>query len=89
MLQVINKEKISYYIGFTGDLTKRIEQHKSGKGARYTKGNKIITLVYTEKHASRSSAMKREKELKKMKKDEKIELAKNYSSLPINFFEAD
>ena len=89
MLEINRKEKISYYIGYTSDLAKRIDQHKAGKGAQYTKGNNIIKLVYTEKFNSRSDAMRREIELKKLKKPQKEILARNYSSLPDNFFKIE
>ena len=75
------QNKDSFYIGYTQDLTKRITQHKEGKGARYTKGKKSIKLAYTETYKTRSEAMRREIELKKLKRKEKIELVKNYNPM--------
>jgi len=51
------------YTGSTQDLMKRVEQHRTGRGARYTKG-KQIELGYFETVLSRSAAMKREYEIK-------------------------
>lgn len=83
MLEMLGKNnKKAYYIGYTSNLIKRIAQHKSGKGARYTKGKKIIKLVYTESYSTRSEAMKREIALKKLKHVEKSQIALNYSSVP-------
>ena len=56
-------KKISY-VGYTGNLKKRLDLHNSGKGAKFTRGKKW-KLVYYEKYDSKSSAMKNEYLLKK------------------------
>jgi putative endonuclease len=66
----------SYYTGITNALTRRIEQHNSGKGAKYTKGRGPVELVYHEKQIDRSSASCREAEIKKLSKDQKETLIK-------------
>ncbi len=53
----------NHYIGSTGNLDKRVEEHNSGK-CRYTSGRLPWKLIYQEEYASRSEAMKREKFLK-------------------------
>ena len=58
-----NKKKLSY-VGYSKDLKKRLSLHNSGKGAKFTRGNKW-KLVYYEKHDSKSDAMKNEYKLKK------------------------
>ncbi len=73
----INTSKISYYTGSTQDLMIRVDQHRTGKGAKYTRG-KIIDLVFFETQLSRSEAMKREYELKSFSKQKKIEIIKNF-----------
>lgn len=55
----------SFYTGMTNDLKKRLDAHNSGKGAKYTRARLPVKLVYQEKHISKSSAMKREIEIKK------------------------
>ncbi len=77
-----NTEKKTIYTGYTSNLTRRIEQHKNNKGARYTMGKKEIKLLYTESFSDRGDAMRREIELKKLKKKEKEALIATYSSLP-------
>ena len=84
-----NTEKKTIYTGSTGDLTKRIKQHKENKGARYTRGEKQIKLLYTETFTNRSDAMKREIEIKKLPKKEKEKLINSYSSLPLLQSEED
>ena len=58
-----NRKKLSY-VGYTGNLKKRIDLHNSGKGAKFTRGKKW-KLVYYEKYDSKSVAMKNEYRLKK------------------------
>ncbi len=53
----------SYYVGYTQDLNSRLERHNQGK-SRYTKTKRPWKLVYSEDYKDRSSAMKREKEIK-------------------------
>ncbi len=64
----------SLYTGWTNNLELRLAAHKNGKGAKYTKGRTPIELVYFEELPDKSSALKRENELKKLKKQEKEEL---------------
>ena len=58
-----NKKKFSY-VGYTGNLKKRLDLHNSGQGAKFTRGKKW-KLVYYEKYDSKSEAMKNEYVLKK------------------------
>lgn len=62
------------YTGYTTDIERRMREHNSGKGAKYTRGRGPVELVYREKKDSKSSAMKREYEIKQLKREEKIEL---------------
>jgi len=47
------------YVGYTNNLKKRIKQHNSGKGAKFTRGRKWI-LIYKEKFKSKKEAISRE-----------------------------
>ena len=62
------------YCGYTNDVGKRFETHQSGKGAKYTRGRLPLELVYTEEFETKSEAMKRECEIKKMSREKKMEL---------------
>lgn len=66
----------SYYTGSTNDVEKRFKNHLEGHGARYTKSHKPVKIIYTEKHDTKSEALKREAEIKKMTKTEKESLIK-------------
>ena len=61
----------SLYTGWTNDLTRRLAAHQSGKGAKYTRGRLPVEMVYSEELEDKSAALKRENELKKLKKAEK------------------
>ena len=63
------------YTGITNDLDHRIGQHEKGIGAKYTRGRAPFTLLYTETHASRSRALKREAEIKSFDRAAKLQLA--------------
>jgi putative endonuclease len=65
------------YTGQTNDLEKRLEQHRKGKvGAKYLRMFTSFKLVYSEKVASLSEALKRESEVKRMSKSAKEDLVK-------------
>ena len=64
------------YTGITTDVKRRLKEHKEGIGSRYTRSRKVKRLLYTEKHKNRSSASKREAEVKKMPRLEKLKLSR-------------
>lgn len=64
----------SLYCGYTDDLEKRLKVHNSGKGAKYTKSRLPCTLVYSEEFRDKNEAMKREREIKKLQRAEKLKL---------------
>ena len=57
----------TYYVGLTQDLASRLNRHNQGRVA-YTKPRRPWKLVYFEKHPNRSSAAKRETEIKSHKR---------------------
>jgi len=65
----------SFYTGYTKDLDARMKLHMNGKGARYTRMHKPKKLVYTEEFNTRTEAMKKERQVKSMRRREKLELA--------------
>jgi putative endonuclease len=70
---VLRSEKDgSFYIGHTADLDERIQRHNHGKSS-YTKAKAPWKLIYQEVFTTRSEAMKREREIKRMKSREYIE----------------
>lgn len=69
----------SYYTGISNDLAKRISDHESGKGAKYTRGRGPFEVVYKETLENRSEVSKREIEVKKLSRLEKERLIRSES----------
>ena len=68
------------YAGWTTDLAKRVAVHNRGQGARYTRGRLPVHLVYWEECISRSAALRREVQLKKLGRPDKQQLAVNFAA---------
>ena len=66
----------SLYTGITDDVPHRLEVHRAGKGAKYTRGRGPLELVYQEEVADKSAALKREYAIKKLRREEKEQLLK-------------
>lgn len=64
----------SLYTGITTDVEKRLEAHRSGKGAKYTRGRGPLELVYWEECGDHSTALKRECTVKGLSRSEKMML---------------
>lgn len=64
----------SLYTGIALDVAARLEQHQSGKGAKYTRGRGPLELVYTEQCPDKSTALKRELGIKALTRQKKLEL---------------
>ena len=61
----------SLYTGYTDDVERRLAVHNSGKGAKYTRSRLPVSLAYQEACADKSTALKREYAIKRLKKPEK------------------
>lgn len=67
----------TYYTGWTTCLERRIEEHNSGKGAKYTRGRGPVKIVYHEAFETKEEAMSREYAIKKLTRKEKEFLIKS------------
>lgn len=56
----------TFYTGWTTDPPRREKQHNAGTGARYTRMRRPVKMVYVEEQPDRTSAMKREHQIKRM-----------------------
>ncbi|MEM2098798.1 MAG: GIY-YIG nuclease family protein [Candidatus Bathyarchaeia archaeon] len=70
----------SFYTGYTKNIDNRLKLHENGKGARYTRMHKPQKIAYIEIFESRAEAMKREKQIKKLTHQEKLELINSHSN---------
>lgn len=66
------------YTGMTDDIAKRIAAHRSGKGAKYTRGRSPLIVRYLEELPTKSLALQREIAIKRMKRAEKLDLCDSY-----------
>jgi putative endonuclease len=74
-LYIIEASDASYYTGITTDIERRFDEHRQGqKGAKYFNGRNPLGVVYREDGHSRSSASRREAEIKKLSRSEKQSL---------------
>lgn len=69
------------YCGWTNHLEKRMEAHNQGKGAKYTKTRRPVELVYYESYPTKEEAMRREVQIKKLSRKDKLFLVEKSESL--------
>lgn len=77
---VLECQDHTYYAGYTTDLTRRLEEHNSGKGAKYTRlaKRRPAQMIHHERFDSKSVAMKAEYAFKQLtRKQKEIYLKKN------------
>jgi len=79
-LYILRCNDDSYYTGITTDIAKRIEGHNSGKGAKYTRAHRPVSLVYYEKYETEREARKRESEIKSWRREKKEQLICGFPS---------
>ena len=73
---LIECKDTSLYTGITTDVKRRFEEHKNGTASHYTSSRGVRNIVYTERHADRSSALKREFEIKSWPREKKLVLVR-------------
>lgn len=64
----------SLYTGATNDVSKRLETHRRGKGAAYTRSRLPVELIYCEALGSRGAALRREAAIKRLSRAQKLAL---------------
>jgi putative endonuclease len=62
------------YCGIALDVEARLAQHQAGKGAKYTRGRAPLELVFQEACASKGQALRRERQLKRLRRADKLRL---------------
>lgn len=76
---IIKCKDSKLYTGITNDLKRRIKEHNSGNGCRFTKYRAPVKLMHSEEAISRSCALKREAFIKSLPRKKKMELFKRKS----------
>ena len=72
ILTVTNK----LYCGYTDNVQRRYKLHCNGKGAKFTRANKPLKIVYTKEFDTKKEAQKEEYRIKKLPRIKKLELIK-------------
>ncbi len=73
---LIQCEGGSIYTGITTDIKRRFKEHQDKVGGHYTRAHNVEKILYTEECQTRSEALKREAEIKKLSRGKKLELIK-------------
>ena len=77
-LYILRCKDNTLYTGITTNVKKRLQQHRSGKGAKYTRGRAPLELVYQQVCKDHTEALKREAFVKKLtRKDKEALILKN------------
>jgi len=66
----------SLYTGITTDLARRLAAHRRGTASKYTRARRPLALVFRERHGDRSSAARREAEIKRLPRARKAALVR-------------
>jgi predicted GIY-YIG superfamily endonuclease len=64
------------YCGIALDVEARLKQHREGKGAKYTRGRGPLELVHREACATRADALRRERQIKRLRREAKLALGR-------------
>ena len=62
------------YVGWAVDVQARVKAHNAGRGARYTRSRRPVRLRYYEHHPDRGTAMRRERKMKRLSRQQKLAL---------------
>ena len=64
----------TFYTGWTNDLDRRLAAHNAGKGGKYTRSHRPVSLAYFETFETKTEAMRREVQIKQLTRAQKLEL---------------
>ena len=74
MRKSISHKKVKTYVGYSINYKRRLIKHNLGKGAKYTKTRTPVSLIYKESFDTKEESLKREIEIKKLKRKQKLDL---------------
>ncbi|MFQ5980357.1 MAG: GIY-YIG nuclease family protein [Candidatus Heimdallarchaeota archaeon] len=79
LLKCGSSGKKPLYCGYTKNIKRRLEDHQTGRGGRFTRSRQPVELVYWEEHSTRKKAIRREREVKKFSRREKLRMIRFFS----------
>ena len=62
------------YTGYTTDVKRRVKEHNEGMASKYTRSRLPVHCVYTEEYQDKSEALKRELQIKKLSRSQKLHI---------------
>jgi len=68
----------SLYTGYSTDPERRVAEHNSGRGSKYTRSRRPVRLAFVEERHSKADALRREIQIKRMSREEKLRLCRLY-----------
>lgn len=71
---ILLTERNTLYCGYTDDVVKRFKAHIEGKGAKYTKANKPVKIVWQKEFDNKLEAQQEERRIKKLTRIQKIQI---------------
>jgi putative endonuclease len=74
IVYILECSDTSLYTGITNDLERRLEEHRTGRGAKYTKYRSPLRVRYIEYRRNKSAALTREAAIKSLARSEKLAL---------------
>ncbi len=77
-LYILRCRDNTLYTGYTTDPERRLREHNSGRGSKYTRARRPTKLVYLEERRTRSEALSREYQIKRMGRRSKLLLCRDY-----------
>lgn len=73
-LYILKCKNGDLYTGITNNLQRRFEEHASGKGGHFTKSFVVEKILFSEEYLDKSSALKREAQIKGWTRKKKLSL---------------
>ena len=83
-LYILKCKDGTLYTGITDDLQRRLQAHRTGKGAKYTRGRGPLALVYEEECGNKGTALKREYAIKQLSRAQKLKLLPEELQMELN-----
>lgn len=84
VVYILECKDATLYTGITDNFAKRFRVHIEGKGAKYTRGRGPLQLRYLECCRDKSHALRREIEIKRLSRHEKLDLCNRYAATENN-----
>ena len=78
-LYIVLCSDTSLYTGITTNIKRRIHEHNTGRGAKYTRGRGPVQLVHLRQFTNRSEASKAESKIKKLRRRQKLSIINEFA----------